>query len=224
VQIGAADGWTYIGPGTSFAMGIRSGKLYGIGSAQYGRSCLAADNSSPVQVGADTGWQFTTACGMAGFGIRGGILFSWGYGPNGNLGTGALTGPRSSPVPVGGTSNWQHVAAGLTLAMGLLNGQLFAWGACATGLGNGLTSCDSPVQVGAASDWQIVNVGTGGDFCFTGVRNGSLFMWGNGNYGQLGQGADLANKNSPVQVGAATDWLWSAYRNGGWRNGAGIRP
>ena len=35
--------------------------------------------------------------------------------------------------------------------------------------------------------------------------DGTLWAWGRNNYGELGLG-DAANRSSPVQVGALTDW------------------
>ena len=48
---------------------------------------------------------------------------------------------------------------------------------------------------------------------------GSLYAWGNDGSGELGQGGPLANRSSPVQVGALTTWVHAAA---GFGNSAGI--
>ncbi|MCI5146199.1 MAG: hypothetical protein D3923_11885, partial [Candidatus Electrothrix sp. AR3] len=85
------------------------------------------------------------------------------------------------------------------------DGSLWAWGDNYYGqLGDGTSvNKSSPVQIGAATDWQTV--ATGFDHTIALKKNGSLWAWGDNRYGQLGDGTKV-NKNKPVQIGAATDW------------------
>ena len=83
---------------------------------------------------------------------------------------------------------------------------LWTWGYNTRGqLGLGdLTVRSSPVQVGALLTWTTQF--SSGLYHAGAVRNdGTLWTWGDGGDGQLGDGT-LVNKSSPVQVGALTDW------------------
>jgi alpha-tubulin suppressor-like RCC1 family protein len=61
----------------------------------------------------------------------------------------------------------------------------------------------SPVLIGADINWSSItnNVGTGGAT----KSDGTLWMWGENNDGQLGIG-NIINKSSPTQVGSLTEW------------------
>jgi alpha-tubulin suppressor-like RCC1 family protein len=71
------------------------------------------------------------------------------------------------------------------------------------GLGNE-TSYSSPKQVGALTTW--LNVAGGRYYTLATKTDGTLWSWGQNNYGQLGLGNTL-DRSSPVQVGALTTWF-----------------
>jgi alpha-tubulin suppressor-like RCC1 family protein len=69
------------------------------------------------------------------------------------------------------------------------------------------TNLMKPTRAGTYSDWASVSAGWW-HMCgirSTGAGNGTLWCWGNNNYGQLGLG-DTAYRGNPVQVGSATNW------------------
>jgi alpha-tubulin suppressor-like RCC1 family protein len=83
---------------------------------------------------------------------------------------------------------------------------LWTWGRNSSGelgIGN-TTSRSSPVQVGALTNWKLVDASQG--FCFAIKTDGTLWTWGGNSSGQLGLG-NTTNRSSPVQVGALTTWL-----------------
>ena len=72
-------------------------------------------------------------------------------------------------------------------------------------LGFGLNTVPriSPSQIGTDTDWQSVSVGNNNSF---GIKtNGTLWAWGQNDYGQLGDGT-TADKGYPVQIGTDTNW------------------
>ena len=80
-----------------------------------------------------------------------------------------------------------------------------------TGSGN----INSPILIGALTDWLELSVG---DYHSLAIKtNGTLWAWGNGGIGRLGDGT-TANKSSPIQVGALTNW--SQVAGGGSITGA----
>lgn len=88
----------------------------------------------------------------------------------------------------------------------IAGGLLFSWGAGAYGaLGRGnISDYNTPVQIGAASDWTWISRKIFYGAC--GLRGGKAFTWGFNNYGQIGNGNVGTTYSSPVQIGAATDW------------------
>jgi alpha-tubulin suppressor-like RCC1 family protein len=103
---------------------------------------------------------------------------------------------------------WIDVATGYTHSLGVKSdGTLWAWGSNFYGaLGQGYASninITSPVRVGTATNWSKVSVG--GKHSVAIKTDGSLWAWGNNQYGQVGDGTNV-NKYAPVQIGASYNW------------------
>jgi len=133
-------------------------------------------------------------------------LYSWGSNSYGTLGLGNTV-SRSSPVQVGSSVNWALVSGGTNHSVAVkTDGTMWTWGYGNYGrLGqNNTVSFSSPVQVGALTNWATVSGSTGGA-CFAVKTDGTLWAWGKNNVSQLGLG-DTANRSSPVQIGALTNW------------------
>ena len=100
------------------------------------------------------------------------------------------------------------------------DGSLWCWGRNTWGaVGNGLQGpgTPDPTQVGTDSDWATVAAG-GGHTCAA-KTNGTLWCWGVGHKGQLGDG-DTEIRTSPVRVGTGTAW---AQLSAGWFHTCGLR-
>ena len=137
-----------------------------------------------------------------------GELWMWGRNHQGQLGQGNTT-DYSSPVQVGALTDWL-LAAGSKYHGSLaikLDGTAWSWGNGAGGqLGQGSTTAySSPVQIGALTDWSKSM--SGGVYGPNGAikTDGTLWVWGTGGTGQLGQG-NTTSYSSPVQVGGLTTW------------------
>jgi len=93
--------------------------------------------------------------------------------------------------------------------------KLFVWGKNANGglgLGN-TTSYSSPVQLGAAGDWERACISGTGHSLFI-KPNGTLWSCGDGFYGATGH-SNQVDLSSPVQVESDSDWAWiSTVRQG----------
>mgnify|MGYP003302618883 CR=1 FL=1 len=89
-------------------------------------------------------------------------------------------------------------------------GQLWAWGSGGGGeLGqNDKTNRSSPVQVGTDTNWasgyQKLCVSTQGRGAIK--TDGTLWIWGDGTYGQFAENSSNTQYSSPVQIGTGTDW------------------
>jgi alpha-tubulin suppressor-like RCC1 family protein len=141
-------------------------------------------------------------------------LYSTGNNADGALGLNDRTN-RSSPTQIGSESNWRLIAhggfgdnanPGVSAAI-KTNGTLWLWGFGQYGrLGQGDTiSRSSPTQVGSLTSWSDVFVGAYGAFTMARRTDGTLWLWGRGYYGTLGQGNNN-NYSSPKQLGTGTTW------------------
>lgn len=119
-------------------------------------------------------------------------LWCWGENQEGELGQddGFPGTPFSNkPSKVGTDSDWIDVSAGQGHACGIrAPGSLWCWGRNSNGqLGQGdggTPQSRKPIRVGTASDWVDVDCGQG---TTCGVRaDGSLWCWGDNNFGQVG--------------------------------------
>ena len=167
------------------------------------------DKSLPVLIGT----RFISIVGGSRYAIglkSDGSIWSWGNNNNGQLGLGDTV-DRNSPTQVGTDTNWVTLAiptvgTGVYPMAGAINnlGQLYLWGYStygAFGLGVAVTARSTPVQL--PGSWVQAVVG----YTSFGIRSdGTLWSWGNGFGGSLGNGA-IANKSSPVQVSGARSYI-----------------
>ena len=179
--------------------------------------------STPVQMGVANTWKQVAASKWYWMAIKtDGSL--WGQGdqrwqyyndPTGCLGTGSNPVERySSPVQtISGGTNWKSVVVGSGTTMAIkTDGTLWGWGYNQHGpLGdNTETSKSSPVQtVAGGTSWKQVTICSSVN-CVAAIKtNGTLWTWGNNNYGTLANGDWGTGSNhtsSPAQVGSATTW------------------
>ena len=137
-----------------------------------------------------------------------GNLWSWGLNSSAQLADNSTT-SRSSPVQsIDRGTNWRQVAGGYYSSYGIkTDGTLWCWGDGAAGkLGdNTTTSRSSPVQtVMGGTNW--VQVASNGQFAAAIRSDGTLWLWGYNNKGQLGDNT-VVSKSSPVQtVTYSADW------------------
>ena len=141
-------------------------------------------------------------------------LFMSGLNSSGGLGDNSITN-RSSPVQtIAGGTNWSQVSCGYSITFSRNNtaaiktdGTLWTWGFNGYGqLGtNDRVHRSSPVQtVSGGTNWKQVSAG--GETTAAIKTDGTLWLWGFSNQGQLGDNT-IANKSSPVQtVSGGTNW------------------
>jgi alpha-tubulin suppressor-like RCC1 family protein len=190
--------------------------LWGSGSCGELGNNSTINHSSPVQtVSAGTDWRCACAGGSTDrawtIALKtNGTLWTWGVNCLGQLGDNTSIN-KSSPVQViGNATNWKQITAGYDNSAAIkTDGTLWGWGIEVCGvLGNNLSANvrrSSPVQtISGGSNWKIIDIGsaTAGSI----KMDGTLWMWGCGSAGQLGND-NTVGISSPVQtVSGGTDW------------------
>ena len=219
-QVGASSTWTQVACGYGHMLIIQSsGTLWACGYNNNGQLGIntagpSQSRSSTVQVGALTTWT-QIACGYYhNMAIQSsGTLWAWGYNAYGQLGTGDLTN-RSSPTQVGSLSNWIQISCGYDHTMAIKNDStLWACGYNNFGqLGlntNAVNRASTFVQVGAGNSWAQVAAGRTTTAAIQ--SNGTLWTWGQNNFGRLGLNTSTTYKLGPTQVGTLS--IWSKISN-----------
>jgi alpha-tubulin suppressor-like RCC1 family protein len=144
-----------------------------------------------------------------------GTLWTWGAVSSGRLGNAVTTGNRSTPVTtfLGGT-NWKQVSCGYVHTAAIkTDGTLWIWGNGLTGrLGNGITTGNRSTPVTTflgGTNWKQVSCGSGGSFAdhTAAIKtDGTLWTWGLGGNGRLGNNATTDRSTPVTTFSGGTNW------------------
>lgn len=108
-----------------------------------------------------------------------------------------------------GLGCWRVISAGENFSLAIkTDGTLWGWGQNSNKLGLGLGNLANqnlPIQIGTANDWATVSAGNVHSLAVK--TNGTLWSWGNGQFGALGNGVFNSATANVTQVGTANDWL-----------------
>ena len=208
VQVGALNTWSYVSIGGFQTLALKTdGTLWAWGFNTYGSvgNSSVANVSSPVQIGAGTDWATIATGGYHSLATKNdGTLWAWGYNATGQLGQNNVA-YASSPTQVGALTTWNTLGTGEEHTVVIkTDGTLWTWGRGDQGeLGLNASGfyarVSSPTQVGAETNWSYVNRGENNTFSIK--TDGTLWVWGDNDAGELGLG-DVTLRSSPVQVGS----------------------
>ena len=226
MQIGTETNWSFIGMSPVSSYGLKTdGTLWTWGLNENGSLGLNQNDvhrSSPTQIPGTT-WSSINMGDMdsAGHALAtktDGTLWMWGLNSDGALGQNNRT-TQSSPVQIPGTT-WAttYTSVSVTAAGGSYaiktDGTLWAWGSTNANLGhNNATNYSSPAQIGTDTTWRSIHgqpSAPGSRQAFATKTDGSMWSWGSGSYGGLGQGNNTSY-NSPKQIGTDTNWSSQTY-------------
>ena len=143
---------------------------------------------------------------------------------------------RSSPIQIGTDTDWSKVFENMNSgvmanAAMRAEGTLYMWGTNTYGtLGkNDNTTRSSPTQIPGTNWHELTLIGGDAEGMIASKTDGSLWVWGNNQYGTLGlnekgghataQGGST-KKSSPTQLGATGAWNINKFKFSGYHHGA----
>jgi hypothetical protein len=212
IQVGTST-WKMVRNGRRHTVGIKTdGTLWAWGNnedATIGDGTFV-NKSVPVLINSSTNWKTIDCNDSRNIAIKeDGTLWVWGFNSPvlGVLGSGSSVTYITVPTQVGTETNWKEAVAGTGHFIALKNDNtLWTWGGGDNGqLGNGNTSPGTPfpTQVGTDSNWSNIAVDNKNSFAIK--ADGTLWAWGQNNFGQLGNGTQI-NLSVPTQITTDADW------------------
>jgi len=215
--VAGGTNWKQVASGYAYTTCIKTdGTLWTWGSNDYGElgDNTIVSKSSPIQtVAGGTNWKQVAANknfnGSTIASIKtDGTLWLWGDNTYGQLGDNTTTW-KSSPIQtVAGGTNWKQVACGFNYTACIkTDGTLWLWGYNAVAsLGDNTTvNKSSPIQtISGGTNWKQVS---GGSAHTAAIKtDGTLWLWGDNQFGQLGE-TNIGRRSSPIQtVAGGTNW------------------
>ncbi len=215
--------WEQASVGNSFTAAIKTdGTLWVWGGGSSGRLGTndATNRTTPVTTFAGgTNWKQVSSGGYHAAAIKtDGTLWIWGFGDNGRLGDANTIG-RSTPVTTfAGGNNWKQVSVANVRTVAIkTDGTLWTWGSGGSGaLGNAATTgnISTPVTTFAGgNNWKQVSAGNNHAAAIK--TDGTLWIWGSGTTGALGNGATSGSVSTPVTTFAGgSSWKQVSCGNG----------
>jgi alpha-tubulin suppressor-like RCC1 family protein/subtilisin family serine protease len=189
--------------------------------------CTTTDRTTPVQVGDLSGVKDVAGGFNHSLALKDdGTVWAWGANFAGQLGDGTTT-DSMIPVKVSGLSGIKDVSSGENHSLALKDdGTVWAWGYNEIGqLGDGTSYRDgtgashrsTPAQVSGLSG--VVAVAGGVNHSLAVKDDGTVWAWGDNNYGKLGDGTGI-NRSTPVQVSGLSGVKDVA---GGWQHSLALK-
>ena len=170
--------------------------------------------SSPVQIAYGGTWAKVSVGNNFGVGLKtDGALCTWGFNNHGQLGDGTTTRTCSPVAIAGGGTNWCQVTASFCSSAAAIktDGTLWTWGYNAWGiLGDGTPHRkSSPVTTaGGGTNWCHVSFGL---YSASAIKmDGTLWTWGSGMLGVLGDSNSSPRSSPGTTVGGGTNWRFTA--------------
>jgi alpha-tubulin suppressor-like RCC1 family protein len=211
-EISASTNWCQVSAGLCRSSGLKSdGTLWSWGMnicGALGDGTIICRCSPVQEISSSTNWSKVSVSLHTSATKTDGTLWSWGENVQGKLGDGTIV-VRCSPVREKSFStNWCNVSTGQGNGSAIkVDGTLWSWGRNELGqIGDGTTVAKcSPVQeISGSTNWCNVSTGQGNGSAIK--VDGTLWGWGFGGCGLLGDGT-IVNKCSPVQeFCSATNW------------------
>jgi alpha-tubulin suppressor-like RCC1 family protein len=219
VKVGFDNNWASISAGGSHTVALKTdGTLWAWGFNNRGQ---LGDGSTikktlPTQIDTAQNWKVIASGSVHNFAIKNdGTLWGWGANFNSQLGD-ATTIDRTTPTLIS-NANWNSVACSYNHTLAIkADGTLWAWGLNTYGqLGIGVVFIGGvtqtanktiPTRIGTDNNWKLVDCGGANSSYSAAIKtDGSLWAWGYGSFGNIGDG-NTYSWTAPIRIGNAIDW------------------
>jgi alpha-tubulin suppressor-like RCC1 family protein len=211
--------WTQASAGLNYSIAMDfDGSLWAWGRNEWGTlgDEMPQDRQTPIPVrtnrtwsSVNAGWEHTLAITLDG------RLWAWGWGFFDQLVS------RETGLFAGDGKRWLSASGGWSHSLAIRSdGTLWAWGGGTSGLrGDGTTTTrdGTPKLIGSNNKWSSVDAGQ--LHSIARAADGSLWVWGNNDWGQLGDGNRFVNALIPKRIGAEQSWN---HVSAGWRHSAAL--
>jgi alpha-tubulin suppressor-like RCC1 family protein len=210
---GGGTNWKQVAVGDNSVAAVKTdGTLWTWGQNTSGNLGTGdtTDRSSPgTTAGGGTNWKQVAAFVNVTAAIKSdGTLWTCGYNAGKALGVGDTTNRSSFVTTSGGGTTWKQVAISTYHGAAVkTDGTLWTWGSNGDGrLGtNNTTSRTSPgTTSGGGTNWKQVSCGEDGMVAIK--TDGTLWTWGGGYAGNLGDGTTTARSSPETTAGGGTNW------------------
>lgn len=201
IQIGTDNHWVDVGVTVSGTLALKDdGTIWGCGLLGVLVN-IGQNTYTTLTQGQSNNWSKISVGGSFLLAQKNdGTLWGWGQNSSGQLGMGNFNSVYAFPFQIT-TDTWKDFATGTTRSYGIkTDGTLWAWGRNQEGqLGDGtFENRNLPTQIGTDNDWDRIYAA--GATTTVGVKNdGSVWVWGNNNFGQFGNGTLNQGSNVPLQ-------------------------
>jgi alpha-tubulin suppressor-like RCC1 family protein len=217
VQVfGSATNWKQVIAASDHTAAVKTdGTLwtwgYG-GNGRLGTNATIQRNTPVTTFAGGTNWKQVSSGNFHMAAVKtDGTLWTWGNGGNGQLGTNAIITISTPVTTFAGGTNWKQVSSGTDYTAAVkTDGTLWTWGSGGLGrLGtnDGITRSTPVTTFAGGINWKQVSAGTTGSSHIAAIKtDGTLWTWGNGGSGRLGN-AVTTNVSTPVTTFAGgTNW------------------
>jgi probable HAF family extracellular repeat protein len=211
---GLTSGVTAISAGFSHNLAVQNGGVWVWGNNAEGQlgDGTYTNRAIPVSLtGLTSGVTAIAAGHYHSLALQNGAVWAWGENTLGQLGDGTTT-FRNTPVQVAGlTSGVTAIACGGYHSLAVQNGGVWAWGDNIAGqLGYGPGNSSTPMQVHPADLRNIVAVAAGYTSSYALSSDGSMWVWGDNSYGELGLGTTQHAYGIPQHLLPPTGYVFTS--------------
>jgi hypothetical protein len=199
-----SGGVTAIAAGWYHSLAIKDGGVWAWGFNTEGQlgDGTTISRSTPASVGGLGGNVIAIACGVEhSLAVKDSALYIWGSNYYGELGDGTTSARSTAGTLAGLTSGVTSIAGGAYYSLAVKDGGVWAWGRNDQGqLGDG-TKTDSlvPKRIDPTDLYNITSVAAGEYTSYALSADGTIWVWGNNDDGELGLG-DRISRLTPSHL------------------------